>query len=224
MKKYILSTLFILGALFSSCEYDNYDEPKSTLHGKVVYNGTPVSVRTNGPQFELFQYGYDKEGSIPVYIAHDGTYSVSLFSGEYKLVRKAGAPWEDQNTDTLVVKVSGNTEYDVPVIPYFIIRDESFKVANNTVTATFTIDQISDKTDIDAVRFYLGKSILTDQQKSEHIVKGDMSLITIGQETSLVAELPESLKNADYVYARVAVRSKATSEYFYTQSQKIELK
>lgn len=227
MKKYIILFLFILGVVFTSCEYDNYDEPKATLRGQVVYDGTPVSVRTNGPQFELFQDGYDKEGSIPVYVAYDGTYSASVFSGEYKLVRKAGAPWEDQNKDTLLVKVSGTTEYDVPVIPYFVIRDESFKVENNSIKATFTIDQISNKTEIDAVRFYVGRSILTDQQKNEYRVSGNMSEIKIGEEATMVADIanfPEILQKSDYVYVRVAVRSKATSEYFYTQPQKVELK
>ena len=71
----------------SSCGYDNFDEPKSMLTGKVVYNGEPVGVRSGSSEFALFQDGYALHGSIPVYIAQDGSYSVNLFNGEYKLVR-----------------------------------------------------------------------------------------------------------------------------------------
>ncbi|MDR3141463.1 MAG: hypothetical protein LBU37_07040 [Tannerellaceae bacterium] len=48
MKKiiYIVTSLLVL--CLYSCSYDNYDEPKSVLMGKVTCNGEPVQVRGSG--------------------------------------------------------------------------------------------------------------------------------------------------------------------------------
>ena len=103
----------------NSCSYDNFDEPKSMLTGKAIYNGEPVSVRSGSSEFALFQDGYALHGSIPVYIAQDGSYSVNLFNGDYKLVRVGNAPWERPSNDTIRITVKGNTIQDIPVTPYF---------------------------------------------------------------------------------------------------------
>ena len=119
MKKHILFIIVIISFIFTACEYDNFEEPKATLSGSVVYEGKPLGVRTNGTQLELWQDGYALRYAIPVHIAHDGSYSVSLFNGKYKMVRKAGAPWEAQLNDTIIIDVNNNTVFDVPVRPYF---------------------------------------------------------------------------------------------------------
>lgn len=50
INKKILLALSICIALLSACQYDNFDEPDSTLKGSVVYDGQAVGVRTNGPR------------------------------------------------------------------------------------------------------------------------------------------------------------------------------
>lgn len=225
MKKKIIYIILGLGIVFSQagCEYDNFDEPEAILSGSVVYEGEPIGVRTNGPQLELWQDGYELEYNIPVHIAHDGSYSVSLFNGEYKMVIKNGGPWMPQLNDTIIVRVDGNTIYDVAVTPYYIIENESFQKTGNSITANFTIEKIASEGDIESVNLYLGKSILTDQNKKEHAELVDLSNITIGEETTFTVDIPEDLLNAGYVFVRVGVRSTLSNEFYYTQVQKIEL-
>lgn len=79
MKKIIPFFIMICCLLaVSSCSYDNFEEPKATLTGKAIYDGEAVGVRSGSSEFALFQDGYALKGSIPVYIAQDGSYSVSL--------------------------------------------------------------------------------------------------------------------------------------------------
>ena len=95
MKKIIPFFIMICCLLaVSSCSYDNFEEPKATLTGRAIYDGEAVGVRSGSSEFALFQDGYALHGSIPVYVAQDGSYSVSLFNGDYKLVRMGNAPWE----------------------------------------------------------------------------------------------------------------------------------
>jgi len=224
MKKKILFIISVCCLLFASCEYDNFDEPKSTLSGKVVYDGKPIGLRTNGPQLELWQDGFGLRKSIPVYLAHDGSFSAVLFNGQYKMVRKAGGPWQPQLSDTIIIDVRGNTVTDVPVIPYFVINNESYQKGVDDVTAKFTINKIVESADISEVRLYLGMSILTDQNKNEQAVSADISKIITGQETSLIAKIPSSLTKYDYIFARIGVRSTVSNEFYYTQVQRVDLK
>ncbi|WP_071147394.1 DUF3823 domain-containing protein [Bacteroides ihuae] len=224
MKRNILSLIIICSLLLSGCEYDNFDEPTSFLMGKVVYEGKTVGVRTNGPQLELWQDGYGLKKNIPIYIAQDGTYSVALFNGQYKMVRKAGAPWEAQLSDTIIVNVKNKTEYDVPVIPYFTITEEGFQKQGNTISAKFTINKIVSSAKIESVRLYLGSSVLTDQNKNEQAQNADIATIQIGQEATVTTTIPTNLAQLDYIFVRVGVRATVSNEYYYTQVQKIALK
>ena len=119
-------TLLCCLLAISSCRYDNYDEPQSLLTGRVIYDGEPVCVRAGGAEFVLYQDGYALHNSIPVYVNQDGTYSAVLFDGEYKLVRMGNAPWERPTNDTILIEVHGNTVQDIPVTPYFVIKNASF--------------------------------------------------------------------------------------------------
>lgn len=226
MKTQIVSILVFICLLFvaTGCEYDNYDEPNAILSGKVVYNGNPVGVRTNGTQLELWQDGYALHTKIPVYIAHDGTFSAAVFNGQYKIVRLAGAPWEGAPGDTIVVDVKGNTTIDIPVKPYFIISNEHFQQSAGTVIAKFTIEKIVESAQIQSINLYLGKNILTDQNQHEKIVSLDLSGYTVGQEATVIAEIPAGLLGDDHLFARLGVRSTLSNEFYYTQVQKINLK
>lgn len=210
--------------LFTGCEHDNFDAPNATLSGKVVYNGSPVGVRTNGTQLELWQDGYQLFTKVPVHIAHDGSYSAAVFNGTYKLVRLAGAPWEAQSKDTILVEVRGNTILDVPVTPYFVIRNENFQKGAGTVTAKFTIDKVVESAGVQSVNLYLGKNILTDHNRNEKIQELDLSGFVVGGESSITANIPETLANNEYIFVRVGVRSTLSNEYYYTQVQKLQLK
>lgn len=224
MKTKILLLTACICCLFASCEHDNYDAPNARLSGKVMYEGTPVGVRSNGTQLELWQDGYQLHTKIPVHIAQDGTYSASLFNGRYKMVRLAGAPWEAQPQDTLIIDVKGNTVYDVPVTPYFIIKNESYQKGGSTITAKFTIDKIVASAEATSIEFYLGKNILTDHNKNEGSKKLDLADFAEDQELTITFDIPESLKKEDYIFARIGIQSNKSNEYYYTQVQKVELK
>lgn len=223
MKRNIYYILCMCCILFAGCEYDNYDEPTSILSGRAVYDGSAVGVRVKGIEFELWQDGFAKRLSIPVYVAHDGTYSVSLFDGQYKLVRKAGAPWEAQLNDTLLIDVKKNTVVDVPVKPYFIAKNESFQTGSGTITAKFKIEKGVESASLAEVRLYLGKYILTDNSKNEFRLVATLADMKVGQENTVTATIPDNLKNEKSLYVRVGVRASVTSEFSYTQVQKIDL-
>ncbi|WP_209403336.1 DUF3823 domain-containing protein [Pseudozobellia sp. WGM2] len=223
MKKELLFLLITLNILLVSCEYDNFDEPNATLSGNVVYENSVIGVRTNGPQFELWQGGYELKELIPVFIAQDGSYSVSLFDGEYKLVRKEGGPWMSQLTDTLVVNVQGNTILDVPVTPYFIVNDINISKNETSIDAEFSLKQIVETANLEFVNIYLGEGLLTDQNRYEAVSSADIANISFTESSMVSVEIPEELSNENFVYARIGVKSNLSNELYYTQSFKIDL-
>lgn len=224
MKKIIPFFMMICGMLaVSSCTYDNFEEPKATLKGRAIYDGEAVGVRSGSSEFVLFQGGYALQGSIPVYVDQDGSYSVSLFSGDYKLVRMGNAPWERPSNDTIYITVRGNTVQDIPVTPYFFVRNVSFARNGNKITARFTINKVVDNANMENVGIYLGTGILTDEkQKEAELVLGNA--VPVNQETTAEIEIPSKLINESYLYARIGVKSDKSSEYCYSQSIKVALK
>lgn len=224
MKKIILFFIMICCLLsVSSCTYDNFEEPKYTLSGKALYDGEAVGVRSGSSEFALFQDGYALHGSIPVYVAQDGSYSVSLFNGDYKLVRMGNAPWEKPSNDTIVITVKGNTVMDIPVTPYLFVRNASFARNSNKVTARFTINKVVGDAKVEDVGIYLGKGILTDNNQKEAELKLG-SAVSLEQEITAEIDIPSNLINESYIYARVGVKSDKSSEYCYSQSIKVALK
>lgn len=224
MKKIIPFFIMICCLLaVSSCSYDNFEEPKATLAGKAIYDGEAVGVRSGSSEFALFQDGYALKGSIPVYIAQDGSYSVSLFNGDYKLVRMGNASWERPSNDTIYITVRGNTVQDIPVTPYFFVRNVSFAKNGNKITARFTINKVVANANMENVGIYLGTGILTDEKQKEAELKLG-NAVSLDQENTAEIEIPSGLVNESYLYARVGVKSDKSSEYCYSQSIKVALK
>jgi hypothetical protein len=221
---FLITLTAAAGLLLTGCAYDNFEAPESTLSGRVVHDGNTITVRNNGPQFELWQDGYPLKSPITLYLNQDGMYSAKLFDGQYKMVRKGDSPWLHQATDTLMVKVSGNTVFDVPVTPYFTITNETFQKTGNTITAQFVVNKMVATANVEFVRLYLSKSILTDQVQRDVLVDGNVSGLVFGQATVITAGLPDNLKNLDYVFARIGVKSRSAGEYVYSPVQKIALK
>jgi len=226
MKKNSFSILLIaFVVLLAACKKDNYEAPTSMLTGKVVYQGQPVGVRSNGVQLELWQHGYQLFSKIPVYVAQDGTFSAALFDGDYKLVRLPGnGPWAD-NTDSIDVHVQGSATVDVPVDPYFIIKSASFQKSGGAITATFTIQQVNATKDLESVSLYIGQTLITDQNNSAAITTAGAATITdINQPITLSAAIPTALADKDYVFARVGVKTAGVAELLYSPSEKVALK
>ncbi len=222
MKRLSYLTL-ALAALLSACEMDNYDEPESILQGRVVYEGQPVSVRQNGVQLELWQDGYQEKEHIPVHVHQDGTYRATLFDGEYKLVRKQNnGPWVN-NPDTIRVQLNGSQTLDVPVVPYFIIKDASFTRNGASLTATFRVEQIVDDRDLERVTLFVGTGQFVDPNYNAGRVDLNASEIAdLNAPITLTLELPASLQDRAYFFARVGAKTAGVEEMIYTQSQKIQ--
>ena len=45
------------------------------------------------------------------------------------------APWVRPTNDTILIEVHGNTVQDIPVTPYFVIKNASFTKNGSKVTA-----------------------------------------------------------------------------------------
>jgi len=222
--KFLIPIIAVTGMLLSACEYDNFTPPESTLSGKVVYQGKAVSVRNNGPVLELWQDGYPLRSPIVLSFNQDGTFAAKLFDGKYKLTRRGEAPWLQQSTDTIAITVNGNTAIDVPVTPYFNLSNETYTKSGNTITARFVVDKVVPTANVELVRLYLGKSILTDQVQREVRAEGNVAGLVFGGQNTIATDLPDNLKNLDYVFARLGIKSTVSGEYNYTQVQKISLK
>ena len=185
----------------SSCSYDNFEEPKATLTGKAIYDGEAVGVRSGSSEFALFQDGYALKGSIPVYIAQDGSYSVSLFNGDYKLVRMGNAPWERPSNDTIYISVKGNTVQDIPVTPYFLLSETCLLL--KTVTRLQHVSPLTKwlpNANMENVGIYLGTGILTDEKQKEAELKLG-NAVSLDQENTAEIEIPSGLVNESYLYA-----------------------
>jgi hypothetical protein len=224
MKYKISFSIGILVILFGACKKDNREPPKSWLTGRVVYQNQPLGVRSNGVQLELWQPGYAIFSKIPVYVDQDGSFSANLFDGEYKLTRlKGNGPWAD-NTDTINVSVRGTTTVDVPVDPYFVIKNETFTKSGTNINTSFTLQRVNTSRTLEAVRLYIGQTIITDQNNNAGNAQKAASAVDITQPVTLTAAIPSSLANKDYVFVRVGVKTNGVGEWLYSLPQKINLK
>ena len=209
--------------VLAGCELDNFDAPKAMLEGQVTYQGEPISVRSNSAEFQIWQDGYALNELIPVFIAQDGTYSVSLFEGEYKLVRRGGDPWLPQLNDTIVVQVSGNTQVDVPVTPYINISNENFQINGSTLSANFQIDQIVADTNVQEISIMLSRNILVDRNINDFNKVIELESFEFGTSNSVAIEIPEYLRDEGYLFVRIGAKSSMANELIYTNAQKIDL-
>lgn len=213
----------LLCILVIGCKKDNYEKPTSILSGKVVYNKQAVGVRSAGVQLELWQHGFQLFTKIPVYVSQDGSFSASLFDGNYKLVRLPGnGPWIN-NTDSIDVTVKGGTTVEVPVQPYFIIKNAMASKTGTTVTATFSIERINASQPLESASLYLGKTEIVDAVNN--LKAGGLSASQIGDITAPVTinvTIPATLTGESFFYARIGVKTAGVGEQIYTQPFKIE--
>jgi hypothetical protein len=223
MKLTLYSFCLFLIVLFSACEKDNLQQPESVLSGRVVYQGQPIGVRSDRVQFEIWQSGYAFFTKIPLNIAQDGSFKAALFDGNYKIVRLVGAgPWAD-NTDTINVSLKGATSVDIPVEPYFVIKNASFTRSGTNITATFTVEKNgTHNRTLEATKLFLGRYFILDL--GNNAGNKDATGVVLGQPVTVTLAIPTAIANDDFIFARVGIKTKDIGEYLYTASQKIQLK
>lgn len=221
--KHLLLAMLALTAL--ACEKDNRVEPKSFLTGRVVYEGQPVGLRSNGVQLEIWQRGYQLFTKIPVHIRQDGTFSAALFDGNYKLVRLRGnGPWVD-NTDTIEVAMRGNTELDVPVQPYFVFQNDTYAKGEGKVSATFNLKQTNAERTLERVNLYVGTTSIVDpNNNAANTQEVAANIKDITKPITLTATLPAALAGREYVYVRLGVKTSGVGEMLFGVPQKVMLR
>lgn len=225
LRLYIYSALLLLiTAGISSCKKDNYEAPKSTLSGRVVFQGQPVGLRSNKVQLELYQRGYAFFTKIPVFIDQNGHFSAILFDGDYKLTRVAGTgPWVTQ-TDSISIKVSGNTVVDVPVNPYSVVSNVTYQRTGTTIAANITVNKVQATSQIEAVRLYLFRTTLVDDTNNDAVTSVAGTAVTSGQPFTANVTIPASLTSADAVYVRVGVKTIGVEDMAFSLPFKVQLK
>lgn len=218
---YVIALLLVV--MVNGCKKDNYEKPSSILTGKVVYDKEAVGLRSNGVQLELWQHGFELFTKIPVYVAQDGTFSASLFNGTYKLVRLPGnGPWVN-NIDSIDVTVNGNTVVEVPVQPYFVIKNTTISKSGTTVTGTFSIGKIANGGTLESVALFVGKTNIVDAVNNLGSVAINGSDITdINAPVTVSLTIPGSLSGQSFFFARVSVKTAGVAEHIYSQPIKIE--
>ena len=223
--KPFLFGMLALAGFISACEKDNRPEPKSVLKGRVVYEGQPVGVRSNGVQLEIWQRGYQLFTKIPVFVNQDGTFSATLFDGNYKLVRLRGnGPWAD-NTDTIDVELRGSKELDVPVQPYFVFQNDTYSKGEGKVSATFSLKQLDATRNLERVNLYVGTTTIVDPNNNAgNAQEVAANIKDFTKPITLTATLPAALTGRDYVFVRVGVKTAGVGEMLFGQPQKIMLK
>ncbi len=222
-KLYISCFLFIL--FLSACEKDNLKEPESILSGRLTFQGQPIGVRTGGVSFRMFQTGYAFLTDIGLNIDQDGSFKATLFDGNYKIVRTADAgPWAN-NPDTINVSLNGSASVDIPVEPYFVIKNASFTRSGTDVTATFTVEKNGTHTrTLELARLFLGRYYLLDAGTNASAANKNATGLVLGQPVTVTLAIPAAIANDDFIFARVGVKTTGIGEYLYTPSTKIQLK
>ncbi|QNF34145.1 DUF3823 domain-containing protein [Adhaeribacter swui] len=229
-----LCLMLLLGLGLVSCEFDNYDEPKSMLEGRLVYNGEPINVSYNDVSFQLWEPGWQKKTPINVAVDQDGSYSTVLFNNTYKLIiQPFQGPFKSKTndvtkSDTILVEVKGSQTFDIEVLPYYMIRSAQLTGSGNKASATFKVEQIItglDAKSVEFVGFYTNKTFFVDRSSSNNIASATLNGadITDMNNISLSVDIPAINPAQNYVYGRVGVKIAGVEDMIFSPVQKINL-
>ncbi len=218
MKKYkYFLLLTIVTFTVTSCGLDNYDAPKSRLHGKITYNGNALGLRGTGEavQLQLYQDGYQLRDNIRVYVRQDGTFEALLFDGEYKLVTKdRNGPWINTR-DTIIVNLKGTAEVEIPVTPFFTISDETITLNGSVLNATLNVNKVVNTANIDYVTLLVSKTSFVDDVTN--IARKDFRGIQAGSLNISMDMLGNAnVTSAKALFARVGVRAVGADQAIYS--------
>jgi hypothetical protein len=214
-----------------SCKKDNYSAPSSLLSGNLVYQGVPIGVEYGQVPFEIYQYGFGKVGPISSTINQDGSYSALLFNGSYKLdIPNGQGPfvWPKSPSgapDSIAITLNGKQSLDLPVTPYYMIRNPQIAAAGGNVTATFKAEKIivdpAIAQNIASVSLYINNTQFVSS--TNKIAEADLAGGSIADPNniSLTVAIPASVAAQKYVYARIAIQIVNVEDRILSPLQKI---
>lgn len=226
---YIL--LIALSAAVFSCKKDNYEEPSSTLKGRIVYQGEAIGVERDQVPYELYQYNFGKVGPIAASFAQDGSFSALLFDGDYKFIIPNGqGPFMSKQTatgapDSLTVTLKGTQSLDVDVTPYYMIRTPQISGGGESVSASFKVEKIItdvNAKDIDRISLYINKTQFVSG--GDNIAGTDLSGTAIidPNNITLSVKVPAITPTQNYVFGRIGLKIAGVEDMIFSPVQKIE--
>lgn len=224
--------LLVLSAVFTSCEKDNFTAPKSVLSGNVVYKGEPIGVEYDQVRLQLWQPGFGKLAAIDAPVSQSGSYSTVLFDGNYKMVFPKGrGPFmtiqkDAASKDTLYVKLAGNQQLDVEVLPYYMIRNAQFSGGESRVSVALKLEKIitdANAKTIERISLYVNKTEFV--ARATNIVVTDVAGADVKDlnNINLTATVPAIMPTQKYVFARVGVKIKDVEDMVFSPVQKVQL-
>ncbi len=227
---YILFMMLMIA--LSSCEKDNFEEPSSTLTGRIVYKGEALNFEYNRVNYELYQPGFGKTGPIGSVFTPEGGFSQVLFDGNYKFVVPAGqGPFVWKQTaagkpDSLSISISGSKQMDIEVMPYFMIRTPQLTFAGGKVTGTCKLEKIvtdANAKNIERVTLYISKLQFADSQTNVATANLAGSAITDLNNVSLNVTVPALVPAQNYVFARIGVKFSGVDDMLFGPTVKLTL-
>jgi hypothetical protein len=228
MKFNIDKILLLVLSVFSlaSCALDNYDEPKSTFTGAMLYNGDTICVASRSAvYFEMREPGWQFTTPINVVVKPDGTFSTVLFNGKYKLLLPSSQGPYVNPSDTMNVEISGNTKKDIEVTPYYMIRNAKFAVSGRVITGSCKAEKIitdSRAKNIERVTLYASYTYFADQFTND--VNADAALTDLNNLSVIVTVPAMASKPAqNFVYVRLGIKIAGVDDMIYTSPRKINL-
>ncbi len=234
----ILLFLAILPFVFTSCEYDNYDEPTATITGRVIYEGQAIHVKNNQVTFRLYEPGWELSAStyMNVQVAQEGTFSATVFSGKnYRLIRQDNiGPWVNPtSSDTVFVdNCQNNHVVDMPVVPYYLLDNASITCNNKIISATCSIREITAGRNIEFVGLYAGRNFIVDDtynfgngvgSVTTTAAAGEQVNLSLDINSLSVSSTAGSLPSTGFIYARMGLKIEGIDAMIYTESFKLSI-
>jgi hypothetical protein len=211
-----ISLWITFAAMFAACSFDNYDEPDAQITGRVVdHNGNPVGIMGSrgNVALQLWQPGYPLHAdAISVNVSSDGSFSTTVFDGDYVLkMRNNTGPWVNSN-DSVVINLRGSANVDFPVTPYYSLGNITYSLSGTTLSATFNITEVTTGRSIDEVALMVNKTQFVGFD-GEVNVKKSQSTNTTGSHTITVdiSDLTAHHK----LYSRVGLRISGIGQGLY---------
>ena len=241
----------VLAASVFSCKKDNYDAPSSTLSGNLLYQGDTIYLEKEQVPVLVYEYGFGKVGPIGTLTQYpgrtytnvtptftqEGTYSLLLYDGDYKIVIPNGQGpflWKQTaagNPDTVNVTLKGSQTVNLDVTPYYMIRSTQISAAGtDSIKATVSIEKIitdANAKDIQSVSLYVSKTKFVSG--SDNINDPDFpnsiagSAITDLNNIQIGARYKAPATTQNYYFARVGLRIAGAEDMIFSPLFKIQL-
>jgi hypothetical protein len=224
-------TLFFIATLVLACEKDNFDEPTTSLTGRLVYQGEPINLEYNRVGYELYQDGFGKVGPIGSTFTPEGEFSHLLFNGEYKMIIPIGqGPFlplqnEKGQADTIFIDLNGSETMDIEVTPYWRFRNQVLIAGEGRVAATVSLEQIvtgDQAREIENVTLYVSKTAFANPQTNVATVGMGGGDITDPGSISLSVDIPDIQPVQNYVFASVGVKFAGVEDLLFSATERLD--